>query len=70
MQDIADEVGCSIRCVLGDLLVFNPLCKLVNGYQHISKASWRYCQRPYHIKAPACEQPGWWYGNEIMSWDM
>jgi hypothetical protein len=69
IQDIADEVDCSIRCDLGDRLVLNPLYKLVDGYQHMSKNSSHCFQRPYHIKAPACEQPGWWYG-EIMSWDM
>jgi hypothetical protein len=32
MQDITDEVDCSIRCELGDRLVLNPLYKLVDGY--------------------------------------
>jgi hypothetical protein len=39
MQDIVDEVNYSVRCELGNQLVFNPLCKLIDGYQHLSETS-------------------------------
>jgi hypothetical protein len=39
MQDIADEADCSTRCELGNRLVFNSLCKLIDGYQHMSETS-------------------------------
>jgi hypothetical protein len=70
MQDIADEVDYPIRCELGNRLVFNPLCKLVDCYQHMSETSWRCYQWSNHIKAPASRWPRWWDGDKILSWDM
>jgi hypothetical protein len=70
MQDIADEGECSIKCELRNRLVFNSLCKLAAGYQHMSETSWCCCQWPDHIKAPASKQPRWSDGDKIMSRDM
>jgi hypothetical protein len=39
VQDLADEVDYSVRGLLCDHLVLDPLCELVDGYQHISKTS-------------------------------
>jgi hypothetical protein len=55
VQDVADEANHSICRELCDWLVLDPLRKLVDGHQHVSKTTWRNCQRPYHVQAPACK---------------
>jgi hypothetical protein len=70
MQDVTDEVDCSIKCELADRLVLDTLCKLVDGNQHMSKTFWCWCQRLDHIKARAREQPRWWDSDKIMSGDI
>jgi hypothetical protein len=36
----------------------------------MGETTWRRCEGPNHIKAPASEQPGWQYGDETVSWDV
>jgi hypothetical protein len=36
MQDFTKEVDCSMRSKLGDWLVLDPLCELVDGYHLLS----------------------------------
>jgi hypothetical protein len=50
VQDVADEAGHSICGEFCNWLVLDPLCKLVDGHHHVSKASWRSCQGPYHVR--------------------
>jgi hypothetical protein len=70
MQDIGDEVNDSIGYELGYQLVLDPLGKLVDSHQYMGETAWRRCEGPNHIKAPASKRPGWWYGDETVSWDM
>jgi hypothetical protein len=35
MQDVVEEVDCTIKRELGDWLVLNLFCKLVDGHQHM-----------------------------------
>jgi hypothetical protein len=70
MQDIRDEINNLIWCELGYRLVLDPLGKLVDSHQHMGEAAWRLCEGSNHIKAPASKQPGWWYGDETVSWDV
>jgi hypothetical protein len=56
MQDVADEANHSICRERCDWLVLNPLGKLVDGHQHMSKTTRRSSQRPYHVQTPACKQ--------------
>jgi hypothetical protein len=53
MQDVIDEANHSIYRECCDWLVLDPLRKLVDGHQHVSKTTWCSCQRPYHIQAPS-----------------
>jgi hypothetical protein len=46
MQDVVDEANHSICRERCDWLVLDPLGKLVNGYQHVSKTIRRSYQRP------------------------
>jgi hypothetical protein len=57
VQDVADEANHSIYRELCNWLVLNPLHELVDGYQYVSKISWRSYQGPYHVKAPAYKRP-------------
>jgi hypothetical protein len=34
----------------------------------MDETTWRRCEGPNHIKAPASKQPGWRNGDKIMSW--
>jgi hypothetical protein len=43
LQDVADEANHSICRELCNWLVFDPFGELVDGYQHVSKTSWRSC---------------------------
>jgi hypothetical protein len=43
VQDVADEANHSICRKRCDWLVLDPLGKLVDGHQHLSKTSWRSC---------------------------
>jgi hypothetical protein len=70
MQDIGDEVDHPVRSKLGDRFELDPLCKLVDSHQNMSKASWRCCEGPNHVEAPASERPGRRYSNEGVGWDM
>jgi hypothetical protein len=36
----------------------------------MGEASWRRCEGPNHIEAPASKRPGWRYGDETVSWDV
>jgi hypothetical protein len=49
VQDVADEANHSICREHYDWLILNPLGKLFDGHQHVSKTTWRSCQRPYHV---------------------
>jgi hypothetical protein len=57
VQDVADEADHSICGGFSNWLVLDPLRKLVDGHQHVSKTSWRSCQGPNHVQGPACERP-------------
>jgi hypothetical protein len=46
VQDVTDEANHSICKELCNWLVLDPLRKLVDGYPHVSKTSWRSCQGP------------------------
>jgi hypothetical protein len=60
----------SIWCELGYWLVLNPLGKPVDSHQYMGETTWRRCEGPNQIKAPASERPGWRYGDETVSWDV
>jgi hypothetical protein len=49
VKDVADEANHSIGREHYDWLVLDPLGKLMNGHQHVSKTTWCNCQRPYHV---------------------
>jgi hypothetical protein len=36
----------------------------------MGETAWRHCEGPNHFEAPASERPGWWYGDETVSWDV
>jgi hypothetical protein len=57
VQDVADEANHLICRELCNWIVLDPLRKLVNGHQYVSKTTWCSYQRPYHVQAPACEWP-------------
>jgi hypothetical protein len=57
VQDVTDEANHSMCRKLYNWLVLDPLHELVEGYQHVSKISWRSCQGPYHVQTLACERP-------------
>jgi hypothetical protein len=67
VQDVPDEANHSICRERCDWLVLDPLGKIVDGHQHVSKTTWRSCQRPYHVQAPACKRPLRWYGDKVVS---
>jgi hypothetical protein len=56
VQDIVDEANHSIRRKRCDWLVLDPLGKLVDGHQHVSKITRHSGQGPYHVPAPACKR--------------
>jgi hypothetical protein len=70
MQDVADEVDYSVYRELCNRLVLDPLRELVDGHQHMSKTSWRCCQRPNYVQALACKWPGRWYGDKVVRRDV
>jgi hypothetical protein len=49
VQDVTNEANHSICREHCDWLVLDLLHKLVDGHQHVSKTTWRSCQRPYHV---------------------
>jgi hypothetical protein len=57
VQDVKDVGNHSICRECCDWLVLDPLGKLVDGHQHVSKTTRRGGQRPYHVHAPACKWP-------------
>jgi hypothetical protein len=52
MEDVIDEADYSIHEDLCNMLVVDPLCKLVDGHQHMGKSSWCCSQRPNHVQTP------------------
>jgi hypothetical protein len=55
VQDVANEANHSICRERCDWFVLDPLRKLVDGHQHVSKTTRRTCQRPYNVQAPSCK---------------
>jgi hypothetical protein len=70
VQDVADEADYSIGGDFCNRLALDPLCKLVNGHQHMGKTSWHYSQRPNHVQAPTSERQERWYGDEVVHRDV
>jgi hypothetical protein len=70
MQDVIDEINDSIWRELSYRLILDPLGKLVDSHQYMGETTLRHCKGPNHIKAPTSKQPGWWYGDKIVSWDV
>jgi hypothetical protein len=70
MQDVGDEVNHPVRSELGDWFELDPFGELVDSHQNVSKTSWRRCEGPDHVEAPASERPGWWYSDESVGRDM
>jgi hypothetical protein len=66
VEYVADETDYSIHGDLCNQLILDPLCKLIDGHNHMGKSSWRRNQRPNHVQAPASKRTGWWYGDEVM----
>jgi hypothetical protein len=63
MHELIQEVEYSVGLWVSDRLDFDPLGELVDGHQDFVESSWRSWQRPNHVKPPAGEGPGWWYGD-------
>jgi hypothetical protein len=55
VQDIIDKTNHSIRRKRYDWLLLDPLGKLVDDHQHVSKTTRRSGQGPYLVQALACK---------------
>jgi hypothetical protein len=70
MYNVLQQVGCLFCYSHDEWFVFNPLGEFVNGDINISKTSWGWLERPYHVQSPACKRPGSGDGLKGLCWNM
>ena len=64
--DIFEELDCLLCSSRDKRFVLDPLGELINGDVYIPETSWRWLERPDHVRSPACERPRSWDGLQFL----
>ena len=68
MDNAFQELDCFLCGSRDKRFVLDPLGELVDGDVDIPESTWRWLERPYHIRSPACERPRSWDGLQFLCW--